>query len=55
MQPNDATLDYEDSPLVAMSEFLEHEISVVPVLRDGKVAGVVNTTCVVHELAQLIP
>ena len=54
MQPIDTTLDFSDSITKAMSEFVEHEISLIPVLRDGKVAGIVNTVCVAHELAQLM-
>ena len=54
MQSIDTTLDFEDSILKAMAEFVEHEISLIPVLREGKVAGIVNTVVVAHELGQLI-
>jgi CBS domain-containing protein len=54
MQPIDTTLDFDDTIIKAMNEFVEHEISLLPVLREGKVAGVVNTVCVAHELAKLI-
>ena len=54
MQSIDTTLDYEDSIIKAMAEFVEHEVSLIPVLREGKVAGIVNTVCVAHELGQLI-
>lgn len=54
MQPIDTTLDFEDSIIKAMAAFVEHEISLIPVLREGKVAGIVNTVCVAHELGQLL-
>ena len=38
----------------ALLGFVEHDLSLIPVLRDGKVAGVVNTVGVFHELEQLI-
>jgi CBS-domain-containing membrane protein len=54
MQPIVTTLHVEDPLMKAVSQFVEHDTSLIPVLRDGKVAGVVNTVCVCHELAQLI-
>jgi CBS-domain-containing membrane protein len=54
MQPIVTTLEYEDPLMKAVSAFVEHDLSLIPVLRDGKVAGVVNTVCVCHELAKII-
>lgn len=54
MQPIVITLEYEDSLMKALLGFVEHDLSLIPVLRDGKVAGVVNTVGVFHELEQVI-
>jgi CBS-domain-containing membrane protein len=54
MQPIVTTLEYEDPLMKAVSKFVEHNLSLIPVLRDGKVAGVVNTVVVCHELAKLL-
>ena len=54
MQPIVITLEFDDPLMKAVSAFVEHDLALIPVLRDGKVAGVVNTVCVCHELAKLI-
>jgi CBS domain-containing protein len=54
MQPIVTTLDYDDPLMKAVTEFVEHNLAVIPIMRNGKVAGVVNTMCVCHELAQHI-
>jgi CBS-domain-containing membrane protein len=54
MQPIKATLDVGDHIMKAVSEFVEHDLCLVPVLEGGKVAGVVNTVGVCHELAKMV-
>jgi len=54
MQPIVTTLESEDSLMKALLGFVEYDLSLIPVLRDGKVAGVVNTVGLFHELEQLI-
>jgi len=54
MQPIVATLDVDDPLIKAVTEFVEQDLSLIPVLKDGKVVGVVNTLCVSHEIAQHI-
>lgn len=54
MQPIVTTLNFDDPLMKAVLAFVEHDLSLIPVLRNGKVAGVVNTIRVCHELAQVI-
>jgi len=54
MQPIVITLEYDDSLMKALIGFVDHDLSLIPVLRDGKVAGVINTVTVFQELEQLI-
>lgn len=54
MQPIEATLEFEDTWIKAVVGFVEHDLSLIPVMRDGKVAGVVNTVGLFHELERLI-
>jgi CBS-domain-containing membrane protein len=54
MQPIVKTLEFEDPLMKALLAFVEHDLSLIPVLQDGKVAGVVNTVGLFHELEQLI-
>ena len=54
MQPIVTTMKFEDSLMKALLGFVEYDLSLIPVLRDGKVAGVVNTVSLFQELEQLI-
>jgi CBS-domain-containing membrane protein len=54
MQPIVVTLEFDDPLMKAVSVFIEHDLALIPVLRDGQVVGVVNTVCVCHELAKII-
>jgi CBS-domain-containing membrane protein len=54
MQPIKATIGLDDHLLRAVSTFVEHDISVIPVLQDQKVVGVVRTVGVFNELAKLV-
>jgi CBS-domain-containing membrane protein len=54
MQPIVTTLEFEDPLMKAVFGFVEHDLSLIPVMRDDKVVGVVNTVGLFHELQQLI-
>lgn len=54
MQPIVTTLQFDDPLIKALLGFVEHDLSLIPVLREGKVAGVVTTLALVHELEKLI-
>jgi CBS-domain-containing membrane protein len=54
MQPIKATIGLDDHLLRAVATFVEHDISVIPVLQDQKVVGVVRTVGVFNELAKLV-
>lgn len=54
MQPIVATIGHEDHLMRAVSAFVEHDISLIPVLGDGKVVGVVRTVGVFNQLAKVI-
>lgn len=54
MQPIKATIDAGDHLLKAISEIIEYDLCLLPVLKDGRVAGVVNTITVCNELAKII-
>ena len=54
MQPISATIDHADHLMHAVSAFVEHDISLLPVLKDDRVVGVVRTVGVFNELAKLV-
>jgi CBS domain-containing protein len=54
MQPIVITLDYDDPLTKAVVAFVEHDLSLIPVMRQDKVAGVVNTLSLFRELERLI-
>ena len=54
MKPIETTIGYDDHILKAVNEFVENDTPIIPVLRDGRVVGVVRTVGVFHELAKLI-
>lgn len=54
MRPIKLTIQFDDHLLKAVSEFVESDVSIIPVLKDGKVVGVVRTVGVFRELAKLI-
>jgi len=47
-------VDYEDSIIKALYEMIENDISLIPVLKNKKVIGVVRIEDVFHEVANLI-
>ncbi len=48
------TLDYEDFITYAIDAMVEHNLSLIPVLKEGQVVGVVRSVDVFHQLAKLI-
>jgi CBS domain-containing protein len=54
MQPIQSTVDHEDHLLQVMSKMIEENASMLPVLRDGVVIGVVRSVEVFQEVATLI-
>ena len=54
MQPIVATIDHDDHLMKAVSEMVEYNLSFLPVLKEGKVVGVVRTIGVFSELAKII-
>jgi CBS-domain-containing membrane protein len=54
MRPITVTISHEDHLMRAVSSFVEHDISVIPVLKDGKVAGVIRTVGVFSALSRAI-
>ncbi len=54
MQPIVTTIGDDDHLMRAVSAFVEHDISLIPVLRDGKVVGVVRTVGVFNQLAKVV-
>jgi CBS-domain-containing membrane protein len=54
MNPIRSTVDHEDHLLQVMSRMVEENTSMLPVLRDGMVIGVVRSVEVFREIASLI-
>lgn len=54
MQPIDTTIDYDEHIMKAIYEMVNHSLSILPVVRDDTVEGVIRTVDVFHELAGLI-
>jgi CBS-domain-containing membrane protein len=54
MIPIEATVDYEDHIVKVIYEMNQHDLSILPVLKDNKVVGVVRTVDVFHEIAKSV-
>jgi CBS-domain-containing membrane protein len=54
MQPIVATINQDDHLMKAVSEFVEHDLALLPVLKDDKVVGVVRTVGVFEQLAKIV-
>jgi predicted transcriptional regulator len=54
IQPIHFTVNHEDHILKIMHEMVVHDVSMIPVLKDETVAGVVRTVEVFREVAQLV-
>jgi len=54
MLPIQATVDYEDEVMKVISKMVGHNISMLPVLKEDRVVGVIRSVEVFHEIANLI-
>ena len=54
MLPIEATVDYEDHIVRVIYEMNKHNLSLLPVLKDGRVVGVVRSVDVFHEVAKVV-
>lgn len=54
MLPIQATVDYEDEVMKVISKMVGHNISMLPVLQEDRVVGVIRSVEVFHEIASLI-
>ena len=54
MIPIPATIDYEDHLMKAVYEMVHQNTSLLPVLKEGQVVGVVRSVDVLHEIALVI-
>jgi signal-transduction protein with cAMP-binding, CBS, and nucleotidyltransferase domain len=54
MMPITAAVDYEDHLFKVIYEMVDNNLSLLPVLQDGKVVGVARSVEVLHEIAKLL-
>jgi CBS-domain-containing membrane protein len=54
MQPIKITLDYDDHLMKAIYEMVDFNVSVIPVIQEGKVAGVLRSTDLLTEVANIL-
>ncbi len=54
MRPIDVTADYRDHVFQIIYDMNVNEVSLLPVLKDGSVVGVVRTVDVFHEVSQFM-
>lgn len=54
MHPLNKTVESSDNILKAIHEMVENDMSLLPVMNDGKVVGVVRSVDVFHEIALLV-
>jgi CBS-domain-containing membrane protein len=54
MQPIKVTVDFHDHLVKVIYELVDNNLSLLPVLQNGKVVGVVRSVDVFHEIAQLL-
>jgi predicted transcriptional regulator len=54
MTPITVTVDARDHLMKVVNELVAHDLSLVPVTREGRVVGVVRTVDVLHELAKIV-
>ena len=52
--PIAATVDFEDHIIKVIYEMVDNNVSLLPVLKEGKVVGVVRSVDVLHEVAQIL-
>lgn len=53
-KPIETTLSYDDRIMKAMYESVVYGLNIIPVMRQGKVIGVVRSVELFHELAKLV-
>lgn len=54
MRPIERTISFDAHIMMAVYEMVHHEAILLPVLKEGKVVGVVRTVDVFHELAEIV-
>jgi len=54
MLPIAATLDYNDHLIKAIYEMVDNNISLIPVIKDDKIVGVLRSVEVFHEIATFV-
>ena len=54
MIPIMVTINASDHVIKAMYEMVDHNVSVIPVVRDEKVVGVLRSNDLFHEMARLL-
>ena len=54
MRPIVATVDYEDHLIKVIYELVDHGLSTIPVLKEGKVVGVVRSVDVFTQIANIL-
>jgi CBS domain-containing protein len=54
MLPITVTLNATDNIMTIIYDMVKHDLSLVPVLRDGRVVGVVRSVDVLHELSDIV-
>ena len=54
MQPIVASVDFEDHMIKVIYEMVEHNLSLVPVMQENKVVGVVRSVDLIHEVASFL-
>jgi len=54
MVPITVTLEYDDNLTKIIYDMVKHDLSLVPVLKDGRVVGVVRSVDVLHEISDIV-
>jgi len=54
MRPIVTTVDFEDHLVKVIYEMVDRGLSILPVLKDGKVVGVVRSVDAFHEIAEIL-
>jgi CBS domain-containing protein len=54
MRPVAVTVDYDDHIMKVIYEMVDNNLSLLPVLKGGKVVGVVRSVDVLHEVAKIL-
>jgi CBS-domain-containing membrane protein len=55
MIPIQATIDYDDHMMKIITEMVDRNTSLLPVLEDGNVVGVVRSVDVLNEISLVLP